>query len=80
MIILVGDVALDSPRQLTSEARQALSLVEEKLSKAFLKRVQAKKDIALCILPTNLQPTGILWQEGPLLWIHPKISPAKSIE
>ena len=38
------------------------------------------ENIALCILPTNLQPTGILWQEGPLLWIHPKISPAKSIE
>ena len=52
--ILIGDVALDSPRQLTSEARQVLSLVEEKLSKAFLKWVQAEKDIALCILPTKL--------------------------
>lgn len=34
----------------------------------------------MCILPTYYQPTGLLWQEGPLLWIYPKISPAKSIE
>ncbi|KAL6037200.1 hypothetical protein STEG23_016770 [Scotinomys teguina] len=74
--ILVGDAALDSPRQLTSEARVALS----RLQKAFLQRVQNDQDIILCILPTLLQPTGILWQKGPLLWIHTKISPAKSIE
>lgn len=26
-----------------------------------------------------MQPTGLLWQDGPLLWIYPKISPVKSI-
>ncbi|KAL6046444.1 hypothetical protein STEG23_021405 [Scotinomys teguina] len=78
--ILVGDAALDSPRQLTSEARVALSKIEDRLQKAFLQRVQNDQDIILCILPTLLQPTGILWQKGPLLWIHTKISPAKSME
>ena len=77
--ILSGDAVVGSPRYLTDEARQALALVEGRLSKAFLKRVKSVENIALCILPTNLQPTGILWQEGPLLWIHPKIFPAKAI-
>lgn len=78
--ILQGDPALDSPRQLTKEAREALRLVEERLRDASLCRVREGKDIVLCILPTSRQPTGLLWQEGPLLWIHPKISPAKAIE
>ena len=38
------------------------------------------KEVILCILPTKLQPTGLLWQDGPLLWIHPRISPGKTIE
>ncbi|KAL6092007.1 hypothetical protein STEG23_001332 [Scotinomys teguina] len=78
--ILNGDPALDSPRQLTAEAREALQKVEKGLQTAFLQRVQESKAIALCVLPTYLQPTGLLWQDGPLLWIYPKISPAKSIE
>ena len=75
-----GDSALDSPRQLDEKARKALKLVEERLQDAFLYRVQEDGKIVLCVLPTSCQPTGLLWQEGPLLWIHPKISPAKSIE
>ena len=30
-------------------------------------------------LPTESQPSGVLWQGTPLLWIHPKISPAKTL-
>ena len=30
-------------------------------------------------MPTESQPTGVLWQGAPLLWIHPKISPAKTL-
>ena len=78
--ILQGDSALDSPRELTVEARQALGLVEARLQDASLKRIDENKDFLLCLLPTVLQPTGLLWQDGPLLWVHPKISPAKSIE
>lgn len=78
--ILNGDSALDSPRQLTTEARKALQKVEERIQSAFLQRFKEGQDITMCVLPTYYQPTGLLWQEGPLLWIHPKISPAKSIE
>ena len=46
----------------------------------MLFRYKEKEKIALCILSTFLQPTGLLWQEGPLLWVHPRASPAKSID
>ncbi|XP_012872059.1 PREDICTED: endogenous retrovirus group K member 8 Pol protein-like [Dipodomys ordii] len=78
--MLQGDPTLDSPRQLTKEARETLHKVEERLQNACLQRIQEDKSITLCILPTFSQPTGLLWQEGPLFRIHPKISPAKSIE
>ena len=39
-----------------------------------------REKIALYILSTFWQPTGLLWQEGPLLWVHPRASPAKSID
>ena len=78
--ILQGDSALDSSRELTREARQALELVEARLQDAALRRIDEGKDLILCVLPTIMQPTGLLWQDGPLLWIHPKVSPAKSVE
>uniref|UniRef100_A0A5F9DK32 Uncharacterized protein n=1 Tax=Oryctolagus cuniculus TaxID=9986 RepID=A0A5F9DK32_RABIT len=79
-VILRGDSALDSPRCLTPEAREALEKVEKKLQEAFLCRMNENLPLSLCILPTLSQPTGLVWQEGPLLWIHPRSSPAKSIE
>ena len=36
--------------------------------------------INLLILQTEMQPTGLVWQEGPLLWIHPRISMGKTVE
>lgn len=78
--ILSGDAALDSPRELTDEARLMLSILEERLAQTYLKRVDITKEVILCILPTKLQATGLLWQDGPLLWIHPRISPGKAIE
>ena len=77
---MIGDSALDSPRQLTTEAREALHKVEERLQNAFLCRWKKGQAIVLCILPSYNQPTGLLWQDGRLFWIYPKISPAKSIE
>lgn len=44
--ILNGNSALDSPRQLTPEARLALEKVEMGLQNAFLQRVQKGKNIA----------------------------------
>ena len=54
-----------------------LSLVEKVIQTAALKRRDLFSPIILCILPSETQPTGVLWQGAPLLWIHPKISPAK---
>lgn len=78
--VLKGDSALDSPRYMTKEAHQALQLVEDRLQQAYLQCIQEDQELLLCILPTMRQPTGVLWQQGPLLWIHPRVSPGKSIE
>lgn len=34
----------------------------------------------MCVLKTFHQPTGVLWQSGPLLWIYPHVSPNKTLE
>lgn len=77
---LVGDSALGSPRQLTDEAREALKKVEKVLQGAILHRWKEGADIVLCIPDTYMQPTGLLWQDGPLLCVYPKASPARSVE
>lgn len=78
--ILEGDPDLNSVRSLTPEARQALSIVEKEPSKAQLMRCKEGVPINLLILQTEMQPTGLVWQEGPLLWIHPRISMGKTVE
>lgn len=78
--ILKGDPNLTSLRVLTPEAERALQSVEYTLSGAALKRIIPERPFAVCFLKTIRQPTAVIWQQGPLLWIHPKISPAKSIQ
>lgn len=68
------------PRALTPEARVALGKVERCLEKAKLCRWKEGEDIHLCVLKTFHQPTGVLWQSGPLLWIYPHVSPNKTLE
>ena len=77
--ILKGDPDLASPRTFTSEAKQALSIVNDALSKAALKRWDPAGDLTLWVLDTLKQPTAVLWQDGPLLWIHPSMSSTRSI-
>lgn len=50
------------------------------LQKAMLVCLQEELPFVLCILPTKFQPTGILWQNGPLLWVYSKSFPAKTLE
>jgi hypothetical protein len=76
--ILLGNTDLNSPRYLTDAARKALLLVEQHIQCASLKHRYEYKQFILCVLQTESQPTGILWQGAPLLWIYPKISPAKT--
>ena len=60
--ILPANTDLNSSRYLTNAARAALLLVEQSIQDAALKRRDESKPIALCILPTESQPTGVLWQ------------------
>lgn len=78
--ILEGDPQLTSPRSLSMEAVEALRKVEKTLSEAQLVRIQPDEPFELCVLQTAKLPTAVLWQNGPLLWIHPQASPAKTIE
>lgn len=75
-----GDSHITSPRRLTAEAHWALGLVEDAIQRAQLVRMDYKQPFALCVVATALLPTAVLWQDGPLLWIHPHASPVKSIE
>lgn len=68
--ILEGNPDIASPRQLTPEGVKALQLVEKAISKAQLCRFDPSKKLLLCILATPTTPTGVVWQNAPLWWIH----------
>lgn len=78
--VLEGEPHISSPRALTKEAAQALDKVEAAITNAQLLRWDPKQPMELCVLKTAMLPSAILWQEGPLLWIHPQASPAKTVE
>lgn len=68
--ILRGDSNPRSPRLLTDEAKKALQLFESKLSQNRVLRIDYNLPWQLIILPTAHTPTGCLWQQGPLEWLH----------
>lgn len=78
--ILEGDPQLTSPRSLTPPALDALRKVEQAITEAQLVRLQLQEPFDLCIFQTALLPTAVLWQQGPLIWIHPQASPTKTVE
>lgn len=78
--ILEGDSRVTSPRYLTEEARLALRKVEKAIEEAQLQHIDYSKPLLLCILPTEEAPTAVLWQEGPLLWVHAHASIPKVIQ
>lgn len=68
--ILEGNPEITSPRSLTPAAMHSLQEVEKALSQAQLHRYDPSLPILLCILKTRHSPTGVLWQTGPLWWLH----------
>ena len=66
---LKGDPNPSSKRELTSEAESALVRVDEALSDQLI-RINIIRGWDLIILATEHTPTGCLWQEGPLEWLH----------
>ena len=67
-------------RQLTPEASDVLRKVERAIQKAQLNHINEQELLYLCILRTINLSTAVLWQDGPLVWIHTHISPNKTIE
>ena len=68
--ILCGDPDPTSKRQLTAEAQEALDKVEAALSDSYVKRVNLQTNWQFLCLATPIAPTGVLWQNGPLEWVH----------
>ena len=78
--ILKGDSHISSPRALTPAANKALQVVENALQNAQLQRIEESQPFNLCVFKTAQLPTAVLWQDGPLLWIHPNASPARVMD
>ena len=57
-----------------------MQTVEKALQKAQLQRIDESQPFDLCVFKTAQLPTAVLWQNGPLLWVHPNASPAKIID
>lgn len=78
--ILEGNPDLASPRILTPAARASLEKVERAISQAQVLRFDPHKPLLLCILKTEGFPTGVLWQTGPLWWLHGNTLGARTIQ
>ena len=68
--ILRGNPDPTFKRQLTAEAQEALEKVEAALSDSYVKRVNLQTNWQFLCLATPTAPTGVLWQNGPLEWVH----------
>ena len=68
--ILRGDPDPTSKRQLTVEAQEALHKVEKALSDSYVKRIELTTVWQFLCLATPTAPMRILWQNGPLEWVH----------
>ena len=75
--ILKGDSNPTSERTLTKEGRQALQVVESAIEQQQVQYLDYTKSWAAYIFSTVHTPTAVLWQDGPLLWIHLPVSPSR---
>ena len=57
-----------------------MQVVENALQNAQLRCIEESQPFDLCVFKTAQLPTAVLWQDGPLLWIHPNASPARVID
>ena len=75
---LKSDPNPSSKRELTSEAELALVKVDGALNDQLI-RVNITRGWDLIILTTEHTPTGCLWQETPLEWLHLPVTPRKIV-
>ena len=65
-------------KKLTSEAESALVKVDETLNDQLIK-INITRGWDLLILAMEHTPTGCLWQESPLKWLHIPVTPRKIV-
>lgn len=75
--ILKGDSDPNSSRILTKEGEQALQVVETAIQKHYLQQVNYNLPWVFIVLKMKHTPTGCLWQNDPLEWIHLPVSGKK---
>ncbi|XP_051833373.1 uncharacterized protein LOC127549414 [Antechinus flavipes] len=75
--ILRGDPDPSSPRSFTPEARKALTTVEHAIHEQHIGYYAPNQPFWLLIFPTPFAPTGLLWQQKSLFWVHLSASPSK---
>lgn len=75
--ILRGETDPTSPREMTKEGLKALEKVETAINQQQILYIDYAQPWEAYILPTNLTPTAVIWQKGPLRWIHLPVSPSK---
>ncbi|QTI96652.1 pol [Prosimian retrovirus 1] len=77
--ILKGDANPQSPREMTPAASAALQRVEKAIAAQFVTHVNYSMPLSFIIFNTTVTPTGLFWQNQPLMWIHLPSSPKKVI-
>lgn len=75
--ILKGPSDPNSPRNLTPEAQQALRLVEQAIAQQSISYFTPDKPLFFLVFSSSFSPTGLLWQENPLFWVHLPAAPTK---
>lgn len=75
--ILRGDPALTSTRELAEEGRLDLQKVERAIEQQQVQYVDYTQGWAAYVLATAHMATAVLWQSGPLLWLHLPVSPTR---
>ena len=76
--ILKGDPNPQSSRTISPDTLAALKKVEDAIAGQFVPNVDYSHPLTLIIFNTSITPTGLFWQDNPIMWIHLPSSPQKS--
>lgn len=68
--ILQWDSDPNSPRVLTKAGWECMHLIEKALEGAHLDYIDYAKPLKLLVFCSAHAPTGVFWQESPILWVH----------
>ena len=74
---LRGDPSPKSLRSLSKEALLSLNKVEAAIAEQFVTNIDYSQPLTLLIFNTTLTPTGLFWQNNPIMWVHLPSSPKK---